>query len=367
MKEMSYDLLKEDQKKQLGKNNEAKITLYNALPRKECETIFTCKTTKEVWHALIITHQGNSQVKNCKIDLLTQEYEKFLISNEETINSGFTQFNAIVTSFKSLDPDYSSKNNVRKFLRALSLKWRAKVTAIKEAKGLDTLPLDELIGNLKVYEMVLDNDGVASKTNEGKGNRFGSGNRFGNGANRLEETVEIDLGIKVVKAQDKKEFATIVGCTKHMTGNRRLFTSYKAYDGGHVVFRNNLKGKVVGGGNINHDFIRITNVEHVEFQRISLTGFYSCTSRSYYRSVSKQTIRLWSSFGDVGPECLWPSDIELLLVAFDSQLKCCQAKVDAAGLVLLKDELMLLSQVNTANDILKLSKISAVVGILVKE
>ncbi|GJS37717.1 retrovirus-related pol polyprotein from transposon TNT 1-94 [Tanacetum coccineum] len=48
-----------------------------------------------------------------------------------------------------------------------------------------------------------------------------------------------------------------------MTGNRRLFTSYKAYDGGHVVFGSNLKGKVVGGGNITHDSITITNVEHV--------------------------------------------------------------------------------------------------------
>ncbi|GKA13402.1 retrovirus-related pol polyprotein from transposon TNT 1-94 [Tanacetum coccineum] len=53
------------------------------------------------------------------------------------------------------------------------------------------------------------------------------------------------------------------GCTKHMTGNKRLFTSYKTYDGGHVVFRSNLKGKVVGGGNITHDSITITNVEHV--------------------------------------------------------------------------------------------------------
>ncbi|GJV58191.1 hypothetical protein Tco_1459196 [Tanacetum coccineum] len=53
------------------------------------------------------------------------------------------------------------------------------------------------------------------------------------------------------------------GCTKHMTGNRRLFTSYKAYDGGHVVFGRNLKVKVVGGGNITHDSITITNVEHV--------------------------------------------------------------------------------------------------------
>ncbi|GJW26223.1 hypothetical protein Tco_0040034 [Tanacetum coccineum] len=30
----------------------------------------------------------------------------------------------------------------------------------------------------------------------------------------------------------------------------------------------------------------------VEFRRISMTGFRSCTSRSHYRSVSKQTTRL---------------------------------------------------------------------------
>ncbi|GJS34797.1 hypothetical protein Tco_0533179 [Tanacetum coccineum] len=59
-------------------------------------------------------------------EILTCEYEKFLILNEETTDSGFTRFNAIVTSLISLDPDYSSKNHVRKFLLALPLKWRAK-------------------------------------------------------------------------------------------------------------------------------------------------------------------------------------------------------------------------------------------------
>nr|GEZ26228.1 hypothetical protein [Tanacetum cinerariifolium] len=106
MKEMPYELLKDIEKKQLGKNEEDKMTIYNA--------------------------------------------------NEETINSGFTRFNSIMTSLKSLDPDYSSKNNIRMFLRYLPLKWRAKVTAIKEAKYLATLPLEDLIGNLKVYEMTSD-------------------------------------------------------------------------------------------------------------------------------------------------------------------------------------------------------------------
>nr|GFB50051.1 UBN2 domain-containing protein [Tanacetum cinerariifolium] len=144
------------------------MTVYNALPRQEYKRVFMCKSTKEIWHTLIITHQGNSQVKNCKIDLLTQEYKKFSISNKETTDSGFTRFNVIVTSLKSLDPDYSSKNHVRKFFRALPLKWRAKVMAIEEAKDLATLPFDKLSGNLKVYEMILVNDGVGSKITKEK-------------------------------------------------------------------------------------------------------------------------------------------------------------------------------------------------------
>ncbi|GKC93331.1 reverse transcriptase domain-containing protein, partial [Tanacetum coccineum] len=69
-----------------------------------------------------------------QVDLLIQQYEKFSISSEETINSGFTRFNVIVASLKCLDQDYSSKNHVRKFLRALLLKWRSTMTAIEEAK-----------------------------------------------------------------------------------------------------------------------------------------------------------------------------------------------------------------------------------------
>ncbi|GKE79739.1 UBN2 domain-containing protein, partial [Tanacetum coccineum] len=59
---------------------------------------------------------------------------------------------------KALDEGYSSKNYVRKFLRALHPKWRAKVTEIEESKDLTSLSLDELIGNLKVHEMIFKKD-----------------------------------------------------------------------------------------------------------------------------------------------------------------------------------------------------------------
>ncbi|GKD08087.1 zf-CCHC domain-containing protein, partial [Tanacetum coccineum] len=100
----------------------------------------------------------NNQVKDNKIDLLVQQYEQFVISEDESIDSDFARFNTIITSLKALEKGYSSKNYVRKFLRALHPKWRAKVTTIEESKDLTSLSLDELIGNLKVHEMIIKKD-----------------------------------------------------------------------------------------------------------------------------------------------------------------------------------------------------------------
>ncbi|GJT55364.1 retrovirus-related pol polyprotein from transposon TNT 1-94 [Tanacetum coccineum] len=147
-----------DLKKRLGKNNEAKMVIYNALPRKEYERIFICNTARKIWKTLLITHQGNNQVKDNKIDLLVQQYEQFVISEDKSIDSAFARVNIIITSLKALDEGYSSKNYVRKFLRALHPKWRAKVMAIKESKDLTSLSLDELIGNLKVHEIIIKKD-----------------------------------------------------------------------------------------------------------------------------------------------------------------------------------------------------------------
>ncbi|GKA01299.1 retrovirus-related pol polyprotein from transposon TNT 1-94 [Tanacetum coccineum] len=112
---------------------------------------------------MLITHQGNNQVKDNKIDLLVQQYKQFVIYEEESIDSALARFNTIITSLKALDEGYSSKNCVRKFLRALHPKWKAKVTTIEESKDLTLLSLDELIENLNVYEMIIKKDSKTVK------------------------------------------------------------------------------------------------------------------------------------------------------------------------------------------------------------
>ncbi|GKD20823.1 zf-CCHC domain-containing protein [Tanacetum coccineum] len=112
------------------------MVIYNALPRKEYGRIFMCNTAKEIWKTLLITHQGNNQVKDNKINLLVQQYEQFV----------------------ALDEGYSSKNYDRMFFRALHPKWGAKIMTIEESKDLTSLSLDELIGNLKVKKESSDGE-----------------------------------------------------------------------------------------------------------------------------------------------------------------------------------------------------------------
>nr|GFA52855.1 UBN2 domain-containing protein [Tanacetum cinerariifolium] len=145
------------------------MVLYNALPKKGYERVFMCKIAKDIWQSLLITHQGINQVKDNKIDLLVQQYEQFTILEEESIVSHFAKFNTIISSLKGLDEGVSSKNYVRKFLRALHPKWREKVTTIEESKDLSSLALDELIDNLKVHKVVMEKD---SKIYRGKKERL---------------------------------------------------------------------------------------------------------------------------------------------------------------------------------------------------
>ncbi|GJU94386.1 hypothetical protein Tco_1319142 [Tanacetum coccineum] len=88
--------------------------------------------------------------------------------DDETIDCAFARFNIVIKSLKALDESFSSRNHARKFLWALPTKWCPKVMAIEESKDLSTLPLDELIGNLKVYEVVLEKDSEISKSKKEK-------------------------------------------------------------------------------------------------------------------------------------------------------------------------------------------------------
>ncbi|GJW27503.1 retrovirus-related pol polyprotein from transposon TNT 1-94 [Tanacetum coccineum] len=141
------------------------------------------------------------------------------------------------------------RNHVRKLLRALPTKWCPKVTAIEESNDLSTLSLDELIGNLKVYEVVLEKDLEVSKNKKEiykslalKARKVLS-EEDASSSDSNDEEYAMAVRLKVNLEPD--EWIKDSGCTKYMTGNKDLFSSYKAIDGGYVVFGGNTKSKII--------------------------------------------------------------------------------------------------------------------------
>nr|XP_009610136.1 uncharacterized protein LOC104103889 [Nicotiana tomentosiformis] len=119
----------------------------------EYNRISACHSAKEIWEALQTTHEGTTQVKQSKIDMLTTEYELFKMKDDESIQDMHTRFTSIINELHSLGEIIPRNKLVRKILSVLHGSWENKVNTITEEKYLQKLTTNELIGNLKTYEM----------------------------------------------------------------------------------------------------------------------------------------------------------------------------------------------------------------------
>ncbi|GAV63862.1 zf-CCHC domain-containing protein/DUF4219 domain-containing protein/UBN2 domain-containing protein, partial [Cephalotus follicularis] len=85
-------------------NSKAKHVLFCAVGPNEFNRISSCDTAKQMWDLLEITYEG------------TNQYELFIMHNDECISDMFTRFTTIVNSLKNLGKSYSNQELVRKIL-----------------------------------------------------------------------------------------------------------------------------------------------------------------------------------------------------------------------------------------------------------
>ncbi|GKE42006.1 hypothetical protein Tco_1469290, partial [Tanacetum coccineum] len=78
-----YEKLKDFNKKMLSKNIKAKMVLYNALPKKEYERIFVCKTAKDIWNSLIVTHQAKKVSSDEEASCSDSEDEEYATAGRD--------------------------------------------------------------------------------------------------------------------------------------------------------------------------------------------------------------------------------------------------------------------------------------------
>ncbi|KAH9780087.1 Integrase catalytic domain-containing protein [Citrus sinensis] len=140
------------EKRKMSLNSKAINALFCALDKKEFHRVFSCESAQEIWNKLEVVYEGTNQVKESKISRYTRQYELFQMKKNENVYSMYTRFTNIVNTLGALGKTFSNSEKVKKIIRSLPKEWRPKRTAIEEAKDLNTLPLDDLIGSLISYE-----------------------------------------------------------------------------------------------------------------------------------------------------------------------------------------------------------------------
>ncbi|XP_033512687.1 uncharacterized protein [Nicotiana tomentosiformis] len=73
-------------RKAIEKNFRAKKILVCGIGPDEYNRISVCQSAKEIWEALQTAHEGTTQVKQLKIDMLTTEYKKRLTCLPQNMN-----------------------------------------------------------------------------------------------------------------------------------------------------------------------------------------------------------------------------------------------------------------------------------------
>ncbi|XP_057745416.1 uncharacterized protein LOC130963302 [Arachis stenosperma] len=126
--------------------------MHCAISFEKFRKVSRCKTAKEIWDKLRLTHEGTKQVRETRIDMLMKEYEIFSMKEDESIDQIFERFSIIINNLDAMGRSYSEETLVRKILRSLTKKWKVKSTAISERNDLIKITYDELRSKLLAYE-----------------------------------------------------------------------------------------------------------------------------------------------------------------------------------------------------------------------
>ena len=144
-------------------NNRALNALFSAVTNEEFKKISFIETMKEAWTILQTTYEGTKAVKDLKFQRLTTSFEEIKMKEDESFDEFYAKLKNIVNSAFNLEKTIPEPKIVRKVLRSLPKRFHTKITAIKEQKDIDKIPLTELVGNLQTYELGLTRIGKSSK------------------------------------------------------------------------------------------------------------------------------------------------------------------------------------------------------------
>nr|GEV83482.1 hypothetical protein [Tanacetum cinerariifolium] len=228
-------------------------------------------------------------------------------SSNESVDSAFARFNTIITSLKALDEEPQSHEMIiKKDSKIVKDKVERKPIALKAKKEssdeeyLTSGSEDEEYATAvrdfkkffkrrgrfvrqprndkKTFQRSRDDKneksdrkcfrcgdpnhliGECPKPPKDKNQRAFVGGSWSDSGEEDDEKVKDETCL--VAHASSEEWIKDSGCPKLMMGNQKLFSTYKAYNGGNIIVGSNVRGKIIGKGQICDNNCRVTFSEH---------------------------------------------------------------------------------------------------------
>ncbi|GKB85616.1 hypothetical protein Tco_0957888, partial [Tanacetum coccineum] len=123
-----------------------------ALPIEHQLKFNTYKSAKPLMEAIEKRFGGNKESKKVQKTLLKQQYENFNGSTSERLDKTYDRLQKLISQQKIHGETIPQEDLNLKLLRSLPSKWNTHTLIWRNKPDLETLSMDDLYNNLKIYE-----------------------------------------------------------------------------------------------------------------------------------------------------------------------------------------------------------------------
>ncbi|GJW45841.1 copia protein [Tanacetum coccineum] len=152
----------------LDRKNEMKArgTLLMALPNKDQLKFHLYKDVKLLMEAIEKRYGGNNESKKVQRILLKQQYENFAALSLEIMDQTFDRLQKLISQLEIQGEVIKQEDMNLKLLRSLPSKWKTHALIWRNKVKIETISLDDLYNNLKIYEPELTGTNSTNSTNK---------------------------------------------------------------------------------------------------------------------------------------------------------------------------------------------------------
>ncbi|GJS46935.1 putative ribonuclease H-like domain-containing protein [Tanacetum coccineum] len=137
------------------KERKARTILLMAIPKEHLRRFHGMDDAKEIWEAIRTRFGGNANSKKMQKAVLKQQFEAFTISSSEGLEKGYDRFQQLLSQLEAHGAEVSTEDANHKFLKSLPPAWSNLAMTMRTKPDVDTLSIDDLFNNLRVFEQEL--------------------------------------------------------------------------------------------------------------------------------------------------------------------------------------------------------------------